>query len=111
MTRRPAAPATDPAVANPRLCICGWWIRAAPRRGAIRSEEVTMFTKIILSAFLAACGVQSSTEEPPAEQPDKPPDDSQMDQHFCCQSVDHKSFSGNGCSLITELQVALCNKV
>jgi hypothetical protein len=111
-----------------------------------------MFTKIVLFAVFAACGVradQATSSDVPlggdphenakaaaaaqdwherqmqmqmqasdrAAAPDHPTDkqppqeDHPMDQHFCCQSVDHKTFSGNGCQLITELQVALCNKV
>jgi hypothetical protein len=109
-----------------------------------------MFTKSILFALLAACGVQSSSSpdeplggdpdanaraaaaardfldkqmqtqrqlhnastEPPSEQPDKkPPDDDQMDQHFCCQSVDLKNFSGEGCQTIGQGQIDLCTRV
>jgi hypothetical protein len=84
--------------------------------GATKTNEVTVITKLLLLALLAACGVPSNTAtiEPPPEQPPdvKPPDDPGLeDQHFCCQSVDFKTFSGDGCQLITELQVALCNKV
>jgi hypothetical protein len=46
------------------------------------------------------------------DEPDKPHDEPKVkDQHFCCQSVDSKTFTGEGCSLITEQQVALCNKI
>jgi hypothetical protein len=70
-----------------------------------------MLTKHILFALLAACGIQPTPATAPDEPDQQPPDETQEDQHFCCQSVDHKTFSGDGCSLITELQVALCNKV
>jgi hypothetical protein len=73
-----------------------------------------MITKPLLLALLAACGVPSNTAtiESPTEQPDKrPPDDDQMDQHFCCQSVDQKNLSGDSCQTIAPTQIDLCNKV
>ena len=71
-----------------------------------------MLTKTILFAVLAACGVPSTPAIAPDE-PDKlPPEEPEVkDQHFCCQSVDPKTFTGEGCQLITEQQVALCNKI
>lgn len=73
-----------------------------------------MITKPLLLALLAACGVPSNTatiESPPSEQPDKPPDDDQMDQHFCCQSVDPKTMSGEGCQTMGAGQIDLCANV
>lgn len=63
-----------------------------------------MLTKPILIALLAACGVNSSpgAADPPTEQPEKkPPADVQEDQHWCCQSVNHKGKTGEGCSAIS----------
>jgi hypothetical protein len=74
-----------------------------------------MLTKPLLLALLAACGAPSNTatiESPPVEEPDKqPPDDDQMDQHFCCQAVDQKNLSGDGCQTIAPTQIDVCNKV
>jgi hypothetical protein len=82
-----------------------------------------MFTRTILFTVLAACGVPSqqatnpaeplggdsvehvkaAVEEPPTEEPDKLPPgaDIQEDQHFCCQSVDPKAMTGEGCNAIS----------
>jgi len=74
-----------------------------------------MFTKIILFAVLAACGIPSTpaATEPPAEQPDKPPEGPQepTGQHFCCLEIDQKTATGEGCVLISEQQVALCDTI
>jgi hypothetical protein len=71
-----------------------------------------VFTKSLILAALAACGVPSNpatTEPPPTEQPDKqPPEEKQKDQHFCCQSVDPKTMSGEGCFTIGKGQVDQC---
>jgi hypothetical protein len=71
--------------------------------------------KAILFAVLAACGVPSTqaVAEPPPEQPDKkPPGEVEpVGQHFCCVDVDEKTFSGEGCVLISEQQVALCENL
>jgi hypothetical protein len=65
--------------------------------------------KPFILALIAACGVTAgaasnpATTEPPPEQPDvKPPENVQKDQHFCCQSVDLKSMSGDGCTAISD---------
>jgi hypothetical protein len=73
-----------------------------------------MLTKPVLLALLAACGVSSSaTTESPSEQPIAPPTKppEPEGQHFCCAEVDEKTFSGDGCVLISEQQVALCNNL
>lgn len=74
-----------------------------------------MLTKPLLALILAACGVSSTptTAEPPAEQPDKlPPSEVKpTDQHFCCQKVDHKTMSGEGCQTMGAGQIDLCANV
>lgn len=75
-----------------------------------------MITKPLLLALLAACGVPSNTatiESPPTEQPDKqPPDDPGLeDQHFCCQSISEKEFSGDGCTAISKEAINSCPNV
>jgi hypothetical protein len=60
-----------------------------------------MFTKLILFAVLAACGVPSTAATAP--EPDKRPPggDGQEDQHFCCVDVDPKAMTGEGCNAIS----------
>lgn len=74
-----------------------------------------MLTKIILFAVVAACGVPSipATADPPAEQPDKlPPEEPEVkDQHFCCQTVDQKNLTGDGCNTIAPTQIDACANV
>lgn len=78
-----------------------------------------MLTKPLLALILATCGGVSSTPataEPPAEQPDdKPPGEvsKPIEQHFCCQSVDPKTKSGEGCAAISDSLelVNTCSKV
>jgi hypothetical protein len=107
-----------------------------------------MFTKIILFAVLAACGVQSHQATSPdvqfggdpeenakslaamrdwldsqrqmqaglgttPDEPDKlpPEDDAPKDQHWCCQSVNPKTASGEGCHPIGPEHITACNKV
>lgn len=75
-----------------------------------------MFTKPLLIALLAACGVNSSgaTAEPPGgEQPVAPPDQPPQEegQHFCCESVDAEAGKGNGCVTIGKEHIALCNNI
>jgi hypothetical protein len=67
-----------------------------------------MLTKPLLAIILAACGVnsnQAATAEPlPSEQPDEiapPPEPPPEDSHWCCQSVDPKTKSGEGCNHIS----------
>jgi hypothetical protein len=71
--------------------------------------------KPIILSIIAACGLAAggASTDPPAEQPDKkPPGQVEEGQHFCCQSVDEKTFSGEGCVPISgEAQIAVCNKV
>ena len=60
--------------------------------------------KAIVFAALAACGVQPTpaTADPPAEQPGEfeptEPVVKPTDSHWCCQSVDFKTMSGEGCN-------------
>jgi hypothetical protein len=75
-----------------------------------------MFTKPLLLAALAACGVHpiGATTGAPSEQPDKPPPEpppEEADYIFCCQDVDHKSKSGDGCVTIGEKQIDQCSTV
>ena len=71
--------------------------------------------KAIVFAALAACGINptSSTADPPGEQPDAPPEEpiKPMDQHFCCQSVDPKNKTGDGCNTIAPTQIDACAEV
>lgn len=69
-----------------------------------------MPTKPLLAIILAACGVNSS---PATEQPDKkPPDETVRDNvYFCCQGVDLKTASGNGCLTIGEKEIDRCDTV
>jgi hypothetical protein len=67
-----------------------------------------MLTKALLFTVIAACGVSSSTpataEPPPSEQPGDfapPPEPPPKDSHWCCQSVDPKTKSGDGCTGIS----------
>lgn len=71
-----------------------------------------MLAKPLLAILLAACGVNSSTEASasPAEQPDgQPPVDE--GQYFCCDSVDLKTKSGEGCVTLAAGQIDLCPDV
>jgi hypothetical protein len=78
-----------------------------------------MFTKSLLLAFLAACGGTSNTEvtESPKEQPDNPDfqppsaPPQENDYIFCCQDVDPKSQTGDGCVIIGEKQIDQCATV
>lgn len=67
-----------------------------------------MLTKAVLTiAILAACVA-----------PSNPPDDGYqpnqtvlMDQHFCCNKVDPKTLSGEGCTAIGPEHINTCSKV
>jgi hypothetical protein len=50
------------------------------------------------------------TDEQPPEfaPPDEPP---QEDQHFCCGSVDPKTWTGDDCSLLSKEHLVLCNTI
>jgi hypothetical protein len=73
-----------------------------------------MLTKPLLAIILTTCGVSSTpaAADPPAEQPDEyeptEPAVKPMDQHFCWQSVDPKTMSGEGCLTIGKGQVDQC---
>lgn len=69
-------------------------------------------TKTIVLAILTACGVSSPDATGEPVQPpnvDKPVEE----QHFCCQSVDHKNKTGDGCTAISGTLEVInsCNKV
>jgi hypothetical protein len=74
-----------------------------------------MFAKHVLLTLLAACGVHpnATADRPPdAEQPDGHNEETvQEDQHFCCHSVDPKTFTGEGCVLIDKTTAVLCDKL
>ncbi|PRQ06231.1 hypothetical protein [Enhygromyxa salina] len=73
-----------------------------------------MLTKSLLLAFLAACGVNSSDSptEPPTERPEKkPPDDIEKVHIFCCQKVDVKTKTGDGCVTIGSDKIDSCSSV
>lgn len=75
--------------------------------------------RTIIVAALAACGVQPTppTIAPAAEQPDgiepAEPPVKPVNQHWCCDSIDHKNKTGEGCDPISgSLEtIAACNKV
>lgn len=69
-----------------------------------------MFTKTILFALLATCGVPSTPVTAPDEK-QPPEEDAQEDQHFCCQSVDLKTMTGEGCQTMGAGQIDLCANV
>ncbi|KIG12570.1 hypothetical protein DB30_01233 [Enhygromyxa salina] len=68
-----------------------------------------MFIKPTILAILAACGINSNPPDAPDEI--EPPDDQQIDQHFCCQSVSAKPWSGEGCVTIAVEHINTCAKV
>jgi hypothetical protein len=71
-----------------------------------------MFTKLVRLAVLAACGVQAKQATAPGEPDDRPPGDAvEEGQHFCCDSVDLKSKSGEGCVTLAAGQIDLCPDV
>lgn len=73
-----------------------------------------MLTKPLLAVILAACGVNSTeATEPPTEQPDGQPPAPPVEegQYFCCDSVDLKTKSGEGCVTLAAGQIDLCPDV
>jgi hypothetical protein len=74
-----------------------------------------MGIKPLLLALTAACGVTTgaATNGSPTEQPDKlPPGEPEVKgQQFCCQSVDPKTASGEGCGAISKENINACDKV
>jgi hypothetical protein len=68
-----------------------------------------MFSKPLIIAIVAACGLTagasspSTTEPSPPEQPGEfePPAVKPKESHWCCQSVDPKTMSGEGCTAIS----------
>jgi hypothetical protein len=69
-----------------------------------------MVIEPLLLAILAACGVQSSST-PPEEPVDLPTPPEVKDQHFCCQDVDQKNLTGDGCTTIGKEQINSCNNL
>jgi hypothetical protein len=69
-----------------------------------------MFSKPLILAIIAACGVTAgaasspaTAEPPPPEQPGdfEPPAVKPKESHWCCQDVDHKTKSGEGCTAMS----------
>ncbi|KIG18901.1 hypothetical protein DB30_07237 [Enhygromyxa salina] len=60
-------------------------------------------------AILAACGI--TTNPPDAPDEIEPPDDEQVEQHFCCSSVDLKNMTGENCVAINKEQINTCLSV
>jgi hypothetical protein len=71
-----------------------------------------MLIRSLLLAILAAGGIHSNTEanDPPADKA-KPGGRPIEDQHFCCQTVDPKTMSGEGCTAIGIEQINGCSSV
>lgn len=75
-----------------------------------------MLTHVLTAAILASAlvcaadsvGPGTDTQAPTDKQP---PDDEQQDQHFCCQSVDPKNWTGDGCSAISSELINSCQHV
>ncbi len=75
-----------------------------------------MSVKPLILAFLAACGLYSNGDGAttnPAERPDKDPPGppEEAGYIFCCQDVDPKTASGEGCVTIGEKQIDQCSTV
>jgi hypothetical protein len=70
-----------------------------------------MFTKPLLLALLAACGVHFNPTTPAAEQPVKPPHAKPIEaQHFCCSGTwedDGRNF-GSDCETIGADSMKTC---
>jgi len=67
--------------------------------------------KPLLLTLLAACGVEPPTESPATASPDltiEAPEDEPPEQLFCCQSVNPRTWSGDGCAMVATEHVALC---
>jgi hypothetical protein len=67
-----------------------------------------MFSKPLILAIVAACGLTAgaasspaTADPPPSEHPDAPREMKPKDSHWCCQSVDPKTKSGEGCNHIS----------
>jgi hypothetical protein len=76
---------------------------AASREGFERQMQMTRQMQMH-----AASDRATAPDEPTDKQP---PEDPQMDQHFCCQSVDPKTMSGEGCQTMGATQIDLCANV
>ncbi|KIG18896.1 hypothetical protein DB30_07232 [Enhygromyxa salina] len=59
--------------------------------------------------LLAACGTHSNA---PAPDDREPPDPPQIDQHFCCNSVNSTGHgSGQGCVAINKENINTCAEI
>jgi hypothetical protein len=79
-----------------------------------------MFAKALLFTILGACGVASGAASDPEptlspselERPDGHNEETVLeDQHFCCESVDTKNMSGEGCNAIGKESINSCPSV
>ncbi|KIG18904.1 hypothetical protein DB30_07240 [Enhygromyxa salina] len=76
-----------------------------------------MLTKTILFAILAAtCGVTPAHAEniqsaAPDEPDIRPPGDDPKEQLFCCETVDPKTASGEGCKILPKEHILLCQTI
>jgi hypothetical protein len=80
--------------------------------------EISMLTKPLLLVILAACaapsGAAADSNSSPERDPPKfaPPDEPpQEDQHFCCGTVDPKTWTGDDCWLISKENLVLCSSI
>jgi hypothetical protein len=83
----------------------GWWCSGCDYRSPLQHEVTMLTAKPFILAIIAACAVTAgpasnpaTAEPPPSEQPDAPHDMKPKDSHWCCQSVDPKTKSGEGCT-------------
>jgi hypothetical protein len=68
--------------------------------------------KAILLALLAACGAHTNSATAPDEQPIEPPEqDLKENVYFCCNNVDHKTKTGDGCVTVGEKEIDRCSTV
>jgi hypothetical protein len=70
-----------------------------------------MLIKPFILAVIAACSVPSTPSTSPTEYQPPPEQPQEKDHYFCCQELDAKGFSGDGCTEIPESHVIACNKV
>jgi hypothetical protein len=94
----------DPGVAavSRRLCDC----LVTPTRGAYGSM---MITKAIVLMLVGARGVGVGAASSPEA---APPEELEKDHvFFCCQDVDEKHATGEGCITIGEKQIDQCSTV
>jgi hypothetical protein len=73
-----------------------------------------VLAKTLILSLIAAFGVPSSAQNPDdPDAPDEvqPPEGTEDGQHFCCTSIDTKTSSGDGCTMLASEHIVLCNNV